>query len=90
GYETVIKNRLFLKYLIAGILTLSLELQLTHYLATQFTETLQVVQLLHFSLDGTSALGLLRAENTILVLLLGLVLMRWTQSISERALLYTG
>lgn len=90
GYETVIKNRLFLKYLIAGILTLSLELQLTHYLAIHFAETLQVVPLFHFSLDGTSVLGLLRAENTILVLLLGLVLMRWTQSISERALLYTG
>ncbi len=90
GYKTVIKNRLFLKYLIAGILTLSLELQLTHYLAIHFAETLQVVPSFHFSLDGTSVLGLLRAENTILVLLLGLVLMRWTQSISERALLYTG
>ena len=90
GYETVIKNRLFLKYLIAGILTLSLELQLTHYLAIQFAETLQAVPFFHLSLDGTSVLGLLRAENTILVLLLGLVLMRWTKSLSERALLYTG
>ncbi|WP_214734222.1 MFS transporter [Exiguobacterium sp. s154] len=90
GYQTVMRNQLFLKYLIAGILTLSLELQLTHYLAIHFAETLHAVPFFHFSLDGTKILGLLRAENTILVLLLGLVLMRWTQSISERALLYTG
>ncbi|WP_214783088.1 MFS transporter [Exiguobacterium sp. s183] len=90
GYQTVMRNQLFLKYLVAGILTLSLELQLTHYLAIHFAETLQAVPFFHFSLDGTKILGLLRAENTILVLLLGLVLMRWTKSISERALLYTG
>ncbi|WP_256441824.1 MFS transporter [Exiguobacterium sp. s59] len=90
SYRTVMKNHLFLKYLIAGILTLSLELQLTHYLAIHFAETLQAVPFFHFSLDGTKILGLLRAENTILVLLLGLVMMRWTRSLSERALLYTG
>lgn len=90
GYRTVMKNHLFLKYLIAGILTLSLELQLTHYLAIHFAETLQAVPVFHLSLDGTSILGLLRAENTILVLLLGIVLMRWTKSLSERTLLYTG
>lgn len=90
GYQTVMKNHLFLKYLIAGILTLSLELQLTHYLAIHFAETSQAVPVFHFSLDGTKILGLLRAENTILVLLLGLVLMRWTKSLSERTLLYTG
>lgn len=90
GYQTVMRNHLFLKYLVAGILTLSLELQLTHYLAIHFAETLHAVPFFHFSLDGTKILGLLRAENTILVLLLGLVLMRWTKSISEHALLYTG
>ncbi len=90
GYQTVMRNQLFLKYLVAGILTLSLELQLTHYLAIHFAETLQAVPVFHLSLDGTSILGLLRAENTILVLLLGIVLMRWTKSLSERTLLYTG
>ncbi|MDL5376132.1 MFS transporter [Exiguobacterium mexicanum] len=91
GYAIVFRDRLFTIYLIAGVLTLSLELQLTHYLAIHFVDTFTTPQsLFGVSLDGTMLLGVLRSENTVLVLLFSFLVLKWTKPFNERSVLYTG
>lgn len=91
GYAIVFRDRLFTIYLIAGVLTLSLELQLTHYLAIHFVDTFTTPQsLFGVSIDGTMLLGVLRSENTVLVLLFSFLVLKWTKSFNERSVLYTG
>ena len=89
-YRHVLTNRLFLLYLLAGILTLSLELQLTHYLAVHFIDRIEPSRLFSLEWDGTRLLGLVRAENTLLVLLLGLFVARWTKRFQAKQVLYVG
>lgn len=91
GYAIVFRDRLFTAYLIAGVLTLSLELQLTHYLAVHFVDTFTTPQLLFgVPFEGTMLLGVLRSENTVLVLLFSFLVLKWTNPFNERSVLYTG
>ncbi|MGV2622434.1 UNVERIFIED_CONTAM: MFS transporter [Halobacillus marinus] len=72
NYKVVFQDRVFLMLLFAGICIYSLEEQLTNFLAIHFVQTIEAQPLLSFSsinveVDGFLILGILRSENTFLV-----------------------
>jgi DHA1 family multidrug resistance protein B-like MFS transporter len=78
--------------MIVGVLMLGLELQLTNYigvrLAAEFGERpLLPDGLWGFHVSGIEMLGLLRTENTVLVVVLAGLLLRLTRRLPERATL---
>lgn len=69
-YSVVFKDRLFLLFTVAYLLIVSLEFQLPNYIAIKLSESMEpqnLVPFLNFEIDGINALGILRAENTIII-----------------------
>ncbi|WP_341770946.1 MFS transporter [Alkalibacillus almallahensis] len=73
-YSTVLKDKLFMFYILGAVLVLSLEQSLTNYMGIRFEKEIHPQSIstfgLDFMVDGTKMLGFLRTENTILVVLL--------------------
>ncbi|WP_370947362.1 MFS transporter [Amycolatopsis sp. cg5] len=63
GYKLVIRDGMFIRYMVAATLFMGIELQLTNYVG---------VRLAHDLPNGIELLGILRAENTALVVILTL------------------
>ena len=79
NFSTVLKDKLFMLYILGAIFIFSLEQSLTNYIGIRLEKDIphQSASLfgIDFILDGTKMLGFLRTENTILVVLLsGVVL----------------
>ncbi|WP_377890935.1 MDR family MFS transporter [Alkalihalobacillus sp. R86527] len=95
SYKVVFRDRVFMMFLFAGILVLSLEEQLTNFLAIHFAEEITSQSLISFrewdiDVDGVLMLGILRSENTFLVVfaagLITWLVKRW----SNKAVLFVG
>ncbi|MFC7373200.1 MDR family MFS transporter [Fictibacillus iocasae] len=71
NYSIVLKDRMFVKYMVAVILIMSLEVQLTNYVGIRLEKEMEVHTLTLFStvlnIDGVRMMGFLQTENTILV-----------------------
>lgn len=72
NYIVVFQDRMFLMLLFAGIFILSLEEQLTNFLAINFVNNIESQNLITLpsikvNVDGLLMLGILRSENTFLV-----------------------
>jgi DHA1 family multidrug resistance protein B-like MFS transporter len=71
NYSLVLKDRLFVKYMIAIILIMSLEVQLTNYVGIRLEKEMSVHTLNVFSdsihIDGVRMMGFLQTENTLVV-----------------------
>ncbi|WP_408010492.1 MDR family MFS transporter [Pseudalkalibacillus sp. A8] len=72
NYKKVLHDRLFVMYVIAGVLILSMEFQLTNYVGIRLSAEMPVQQFLFWEIDGVQMMGFLRSENTILVALMAL------------------
>jgi DHA1 family multidrug resistance protein B-like MFS transporter len=73
-YRTVLNDSTFILFTLGYLFVVSLEVQLTSYIGIKLNETFPYQTLLsihniHVSVDGISILGILRAENTILIVL---------------------
>lgn len=93
SYKEVLRDRLFLVYLIAGIFMLGLEFQLINYISVKLSRDFQEFTLPFFektSVDGIEMLGVLRVENTALVVLLGALMLKLTNDLNEKLTLYIG
>lgn len=95
SYRDVFKDKLFLKFFIASLLTLGIELQLGYYigirLANEFkAQTLINIFGLNITLNGVEMYGVLRTENTILVIILAFLVAKLTKSLSDQRSLYMG
>ncbi|WP_270180811.1 MDR family MFS transporter [Alkalihalobacillus sp. CinArs1] len=95
NYKIVFRDRVFMMFFIAGILVLSLEEQLTNFLAIHFADEITSQSLISFrewnvDVDGVLMLGILRSENTFLVVfaagLITWLVKRW----SNRTVLMVG
>ncbi|WP_430787745.1 MFS transporter [Virgibacillus flavescens] len=75
SYRTVLSDRLFLIFLIGTLFVLSLESHLTNYIAVHLEKTMSETELFgSITIDGINMVGILHAENTLLVVLtVGLV-----------------
>lgn len=83
SYKDVLKDRLFVLYVLAGIFILSMEFQLTNYIGIRLTKQMPVQTLFHWHIDGVNMMGFLRTENTIIVTILMVFITRWTSRFKD-------
>jgi len=72
NYRDVFQDKLFILYVVAGLLVLSMEFQLTNYISIRITNEFQTQQLMNWHFGGIEMIGFLRTENTILVVIMAL------------------
>lgn len=97
GYIEVGKNKIFLKFIIAGLLVGGLEAQFTNFivirLENQFgTKSLfeDLIPNLNIEVNGVEVLGILKTENTIIILVITTVVMAIMKKFSDLTLINIG
>ncbi|MCR8849387.1 MFS transporter [Rossellomorea sp. SC111] len=94
NYSTVLKDKLFMMYIIGAVFIFTLEQSLTNYVGIRLERDISEQQAsflgFDFTLDGTRMLGFLRTENTIIVVLLSAVVLFLFKKWSDRWTLVTG
>lgn len=70
NYSTVFRDKVFILYTFAGILVVSMEFQLAYYISIRLEEIFPKQDLFGWTVGGLEIIGLLRSENTILVVIL--------------------
>ncbi len=87
-------ERGFLTFSFASLLVVAMEEQLTNYLGIRFVQEIQkgegVLILLSTEASGIEMLGLLKVENTVLVILFTLGIAKWTKKWSPYVTLLGG
>jgi len=95
GYRLVLRDGTFIRLMVAGTLILAIEFQLINYIGVRLATELPEQQLLALGtwtlrVDGTEMLGILRAENTTLVVVLALFSHVLFRRIPDQVGLYLG
>ncbi|MCA1055443.1 MFS transporter [Rossellomorea aquimaris] len=94
GYVAVLKDKLFMFYIVGAIFIFTLEQSLSNYVGIRLERDIpeQSASLLgfDFTLDGTKMLGFLKTENTLLVVLLSTVVLFLFKKWKDRWTLVTG
>lgn len=87
SYRLVLQDRLFVWFVVAGVLVLSMEMQLTNYVGIRLTDEMPTQRFLSWEMDGLTMMGFLRSENTILVVLLALFASKLTDYMKDKTVL---
>ncbi|PWK13105.1 MFS transporter [Tumebacillus permanentifrigoris] len=95
NYRIVLLDRVFLLFLIATVLDMSIEFSMRNVLAVHLKEVFGTQALFgwatwSFTVDGVAMFGILMMVNTLTVLLLMALVGRLTKQIRERVLLQVG
>lgn len=95
SYVSVLGDRVFVRYVVAGLVAMYGEFQLQNYIGIRLADKVHhqtwfTVKHFAISFDGVKLLGWLQTENTILVVLLAAVATRFFRSRSERFILFVG
>lgn len=91
GYRVVLVDSTFRRLIIAASLALTLEGQMNSYIGIRLSGGMPAQHLLRFvTVGGVQMLGLLKAENTILVVILALFINALLRPVSDRVRLYAG
>lgn len=95
NYQVVFRDKLFLLFLAAGICILSLEEQLTNFIAIHLADTIESEPLFPWGMgtvnvDGVHMLGVLRSENTLLVVFATGMIAWAVRKWSDRFILWIG
>ncbi len=92
-YTVVLKDRLFLLFTVAYLLIVSLEFQLPNYIAIKLSENMEpqsILPFLEIEIDGINALGILRAENTIIIVVFMFFINRLISKFKNKHVWLTG
>ncbi|MBG9453846.1 MFS transporter [Lysinibacillus sphaericus] len=93
-YSTVLKDKLFMFYILGAILIFTLEQSLSNYIGIRLEKDIPQHSAslfgIDFIVDGTKMLGFLRTENTILVVILSSAVLFLLKKCSDRWTLVTG
>ncbi|WP_166241760.1 MFS transporter [Paenibacillus turpanensis] len=94
-YREVWKDKLFVLYITASMLIVSMEFHLTGYVGVRLAGEMSNTTLLngfgqHWTVDGYQMLGMLRTENTVLVVLLSFLTPVIMKRFKDRNVLYIG
>ncbi|MEA3318434.1 MAG: MFS transporter [Bacillota bacterium] len=91
SYKKVIYDKIFLLFVIASLLLMSIELQLANYISVRLSKELNA-QTLFNSIDitGVEMYGILRTENTLLVVVFAFLVERITRNIEDSKRLSSG
>ncbi|OCA86064.1 MFS transporter [Bacillus sp. FJAT-27225] len=87
GYKQVLVDKLFILYVLAGILVLSMEFQLTNYISIRLAKEMPITEWFGWSFGGIEMLGFLRTENTILVVVMALFAAKFVQRYKDQTVL---
>ncbi|WNB90204.1 MFS transporter [Bacillus sp. NEB1478] len=90
NYKQVFKDSVFIKFTFGYLLILSLEFHLTNYISVKLSKDMPTQDLLQFHIDGVQMLGILRTENTVLVVLLAVFISRIINRFKDKNVLYIG
>ena len=95
GYRIVAGDRAFLRLVVAATLGLAIEFQLSNYVGVRLSAQLPPQNLLGIGswilhVNAIKMVGILRAENTTLVVLLALFSRRLFKRVPDRVRLYAG
>ena len=69
NYKSVLQDRLFIMYVFAGVLVLSMEFQLTNYIGIRLSDHMPVQKFLFWKIDGVNIMGFLRQIQSWLLFL---------------------
>jgi len=94
-YVTAVRDQRFMLYIMATMILLTLEQQLTNYIGVRLSQEMPgqaLIPWIPFSpeVDGIRMLGILRTENTLLVVLGGLFVTAWLRRFRKSHLLFVG
>ncbi|WP_088041522.1 MFS transporter [Bacillus sp. EAC] len=84
NYRDVFQDKLFILYVLAGLLVLSMEFQLSNYIGIRLTNDFQTQHLLNWSFGGIEMTGFLRTENTILVVVMALFATKIVKNMNDQ------
>ena len=91
AYRAVLADRVFVRFVVAAALVMTLEFQLVNWIGVRLALGLPLQDLPGgLPVDGVRMLGLLRAENTLLVVLLAFALAPLFGRIPRRVRMATG
>lgn len=95
NYWMVLKDRTFMIYVLASLLVVSVEFHLGNYIGVRLEQEMngRPVELLGQSIgemDGIRMLGILRTENTVMVVLLAAVAAKWLSRFPDNKVLQLG
>ena len=87
NYKIVMQDKVFVLFTFAGVLILSMEFQLTNYIGIRLSEEMPSQQFLFWHIDGVQTMGILRSENTILVVILMLFVTKIQHGLKDKSVL---
>jgi MFS transporter, DHA1 family, multidrug resistance protein B len=90
NYKQVFKDSIFIKFIVGYLLILSLEFHLTNYISVKLSKDMPEQGLFQFKIDGVEMLGILRTENTLLVVLLAVAVSKLIGRFKDKNVLYAG
>ncbi|MBM7571894.1 MDR family MFS transporter [Aquibacillus albus] len=90
SYKTVAKDKVFILFVIAGLFIQSLEFQLTNYIAVRLHEQMPGQNLFQWSIDGLQMTGILRTENTVLVVLFAALITKLIHKYKDKRIFLTS
>lgn len=95
NYKFVLKNKIFRIYLMAVFFGFTLEHQLANYVAVRLEKDITSQSLFsfgnkHLIVDGINLLGILRAENSLFVIILAIFIMKIINKINSKSSIYIG
>ncbi len=77
SYKEVAGDKLFLLFVLAGMLIQSIENQMENYIGIRLNEDMPAQSVFSFEFTGVEMLGFLKSENTIIVVFLTVFITRW-------------
>jgi MFS transporter, DHA1 family, multidrug resistance protein B len=84
GYRQVFRDKIFILYVLAGLLVLSMEFQLTNYISIRLASEMTQQRLLGWTFGGIEMTGFLRTENTILVVVTALFATKLVEKFQDK------
>ncbi|MDP5275975.1 MDR family MFS transporter [Chengkuizengella axinellae] len=89
-YTLVFKDKLFVWFMVAGVLILSMEFQLANYIGIRLSEGMGTQKFLYWDVDGVNMVGFLLTENTVLVVIFLLFTTKLFERYSDKSVLLIG
>lgn len=90
NYFSVLKDSTFVIFTVASILITSVEFHLANYVGVRLELEMHQVPFLSWKLDGIEMLGILRTENTLIIVLFSLFMGFVMRKFSDKSMLVTG
>ncbi len=88
SYKGVFADRTFILFVVSTALVLSMEYHLSHYIGMRLAEDMPEQRFLWWNVGGLEMTGILRTENTLLVVALALFAAQTVRRRSERTILW--